>query len=35
VLYLLSDGRMIKDCGQAIHFSANSQAAKAMAQEIA
>ena len=35
ILYLLSDGGMIKDCGQAIHFSANSPSAKALAQDLA
>lgn len=35
VLYLLSDGGMIKDVGQALHFSANSPTAKAMALDLA
>ena len=35
ILYLLLDGEMIKDCGQAIHFSANSPSAKALAQDLA
>ena len=35
ILYLLSDGGMIKDCGQSIHFSANSPSAKALAQDLA
>lgn len=35
VLYLLSDGSMIKDIGQAIQFSKNSPSAKAMAQDLA
>jgi len=35
VLYLLSDGGMIKDCGQDIHYSANCPAARAMAEDLA
>lgn len=35
VLYLLSDGGMIKDVGQALHFSATSPSAKALAEDLA
>ena len=35
MLYLLSDGGMVKDVGQALYFSADSSSAKAVAQDLA
>ena len=35
ILYLLTDGGMIKDIGQSLHFTVNNPAAKAMAQDLA